>query len=170
MTIPHVYDSYIQATQSESCDIPRDALVLPASPSLTLWSLSFCRVLGEYYFRQVTYPLNERGVVLLRGSNLDDSGADSNGAGKTTLAMSALWALAGVVDARYITKRKYQARKAQTNTHQHTHQHTLTNTTIKTPTIPDCCQGRASFRRREPSLHAARESFLNLCDGTGNNR
>lgn len=50
---------------------------------------------------QVTYPLDERGVVLLRGSNLDDSGADSNGAGKTTLAMSALWALAGVVDARY---------------------------------------------------------------------
>ncbi|CAN0505764.1 unnamed protein product, partial [Ectocarpus sp. 8 AP-2014] len=48
----------------------------------------------------ITYPLDERGVVLLRGSNLDDSGADSNGAGKTTLAMSALWALAGVVDAR----------------------------------------------------------------------
>jgi len=50
---------------------------------------------------QVTYPLDERGVVLLRGSNLDDSGADSNGAGKTTLAMSALWALAGVVDTRH---------------------------------------------------------------------
>ncbi|CAN0150270.1 unnamed protein product, partial [Hapterophycus canaliculatus] len=51
----------------------------------------------------VTYPLDERGVVLLRGSNLDDSGADSNGAGKTTLAMSALWALAGVVDARPVS-------------------------------------------------------------------
>ena len=49
---------------------------------------------------QVTYPLDGRGVVLLRGSNLDDSGADSNGSGKTTLAMSALWAMAGVVDAR----------------------------------------------------------------------
>eukprot|EP00903_Cladosiphon_okamuranus_P005576 g5550.t2 len=52
---------------------------------------------------EVTYPLDERGVVLLRGSNLDDSGADSNGAGKTTLAMSALWALAGVVDARPVS-------------------------------------------------------------------
>lgn len=49
---------------------------------------------------KVTYPLDDRGVVLLRGSNLDDSGADSNGAGKTTLAMSALWALAGVFDTR----------------------------------------------------------------------
>lgn len=52
--------------------------------------------------RQVTYPLDDRGVVLLRGANLDDSGADSNGSGKTTLAMSALWALAGAVDARYV--------------------------------------------------------------------
>ncbi|CAN0260954.1 unnamed protein product, partial [Ectocarpus fasciculatus] len=52
---------------------------------------------------EITYPLDERGVVLLRGSNLDDSGADSNGAGKTTLAMSALWALAGVVDARPVS-------------------------------------------------------------------
>lgn len=50
---------------------------------------------------KVTYPLDDRGVVLLRGSNLDDSGADSNGSGKTTLAMSALWAFAGVFDARW---------------------------------------------------------------------
>lgn len=52
---------------------------------------------------EVTYPLDDRGVVLLRGANLDDSGADSNGSGKTTLAMSALWALAGAVDARPVS-------------------------------------------------------------------
>jgi hypothetical protein len=47
-----------------------------------------------------TYPLSNRGVVLLRGSNRDGSGFDSNGSGKTTLAMSTLWALTGSIDPR----------------------------------------------------------------------
>ncbi|CAB1108469.1 ABC [Ectocarpus sp. CCAP 1310/34] len=64
---------------------------------------SLIKGLGQQAASKITYPLDERGVVLLRGSNLDDSGADSNGAGKTTLAMSALWALAGVVDARPVS-------------------------------------------------------------------
>ncbi|CAM9298178.1 unnamed protein product [Scytosiphon promiscuus] len=69
--------------------------------SLTLHSIQL-KNFGPFR-DEVTYPLDERGVVLLRGSNLDDSGADSNGAGKTTLAMSALWALAGVVDTRPVS-------------------------------------------------------------------
>lgn len=51
-------------------------------------------------FRQpVTYPLLERGLVLLRGSN-KDGGSDSNGSGKSSLAMSALWAFTGSIDPR----------------------------------------------------------------------
>jgi len=51
-------------------------------------------------FRQETvYPLHNRGVVLLRGTN-KDFGSDSNGVGKSTLAMSSLWALAGSIDPR----------------------------------------------------------------------
>ena len=51
-------------------------------------------------FRQETiYPLQNRGVVLLRGIN-KDFGSDSNGVGKSTLAMSSLWALAGSIDPR----------------------------------------------------------------------
>ncbi|CAM9232891.1 unnamed protein product [Discosporangium mesarthrocarpum] len=53
--------------------------------------------------KETVYPLNGRGVVLLRGNNMDDPGADSNGAGKTTLAMSALWALAGNFDTRPVS-------------------------------------------------------------------
>lgn len=77
-------------------------LLRDACHSLILSCLLRQRLIFWVAAEQVTYPLDERGVVLLRGSNLDDSGADSNGSGKTTLAMSALWALAGVVDARYV--------------------------------------------------------------------
>ncbi|CAJ1923078.1 unnamed protein product [Cylindrotheca closterium] len=48
---------------------------------------------------RITYPLDNRGLVLLKGRN-SDSGADSNGSGKTSLAMAALWALTGSMDAR----------------------------------------------------------------------
>jgi len=47
----------------------------------------------------VTFPLDNRGLVLLRGSN-SDSGPDSNGTGKSSLAMATLWALTGSLDAR----------------------------------------------------------------------
>ena len=51
-------------------------------------------------FREETvYPLQNRGVVLLRGTN-KDFGSDSNGVGKSTLAMASLWALAGSTDPR----------------------------------------------------------------------
>lgn len=51
-------------------------------------------------FREkTTYPLNNRGMVLLRGNNRD-GGADSNGTGKTSLAMSIFWALTGSLDPR----------------------------------------------------------------------
>jgi DNA repair exonuclease SbcCD ATPase subunit len=48
---------------------------------------------------KVTYPLFNRGLVLVRGFN-KDGGSDSNGSGKTSLAMSLLWALTGSVDPR----------------------------------------------------------------------
>ena len=58
-------------------------------------------ILGFGSFRQeVLYPLTNRGVVLLKGTNNDDIGSDSNGVGKSTLAMSALWSLSGSLDAR----------------------------------------------------------------------
>lgn len=48
---------------------------------------------------RISYPLDNRGLVLLKGRN-SDSGADSNGSGKTSLAMASLWALTGSMDAR----------------------------------------------------------------------
>jgi DNA repair exonuclease SbcCD nuclease subunit/ABC-type dipeptide/oligopeptide/nickel transport system ATPase subunit len=47
----------------------------------------------------VTYPLKNRGLVLLRGVNRD-GGSDSNGSGKSSLAMSTLWCLTGSLDPR----------------------------------------------------------------------
>lgn len=50
------------------------------------------------YREAVEYPLGNRGLVLLRGKNLDDPGAESNAAGKSKLAMAGLWALTGEGD------------------------------------------------------------------------
>ena len=62
--------------------------------------LDFVSVKGFGPFQAETcYPLRERGLVLLRGSNRD-GGSDSNGSGKTSLAVSMLWALTGSVDPR----------------------------------------------------------------------
>lgn len=47
----------------------------------------------------VHYPLLDRGLVLLRGTN-KNGGADSNGSGKSSLAMSMLWCLTGSLDPR----------------------------------------------------------------------
>eukprot|EP00536_Pseudo-nitzschia_multiseries_P018207 jgi/Psemu1/321292/estExt_fgenesh1_pm.C_22560002 len=47
----------------------------------------------------IEYPLDNRGLVLLRGSN-NDYGPDSNGTGKSSLAMATLWGLTGSLDAR----------------------------------------------------------------------
>jgi DNA repair exonuclease SbcCD ATPase subunit len=51
------------------------------------------------FHETVTYPLYNRGLVLLRGYN-KDGGSDSNGSGKTSLVMSILWAFTGTVDPR----------------------------------------------------------------------
>ncbi|CAM9204630.1 unnamed protein product, partial [Laminaria digitata] len=80
---------------------PKESGMRDRHTSLALHSIQL-KNFGPFR-EEVTYPLDGRGVVLLRGSNLDDSGADSNGSGKTTLAMSALWAMAGVVDARPVS-------------------------------------------------------------------
>ena len=48
---------------------------------------------------KIEYPLNGRGLVLVRGTNEDD-GSDSNGSGKSSLAMAPLWALTGALDPR----------------------------------------------------------------------
>ena len=60
-------------------------------------SLEFVSVVAKGFgpfVDEISYPLSERGLVLLRGSS------DSNGSGKTTLAMSVLWALTGSSDPR----------------------------------------------------------------------
>lgn len=50
---------------------------------------------------EVTYPLHNRGLVLLRGINRDSGGgASSNGSGKTSLVVAVLWALTGSLDPR----------------------------------------------------------------------
>jgi len=54
---------------------------------------------------KVSYPLKNRGLVLVRGTN-KDGGSDSNGTGKSTLAMAALWALTGSVDPRPMSDAK----------------------------------------------------------------
>lgn len=51
---------------------------------------------------RVSYPLSNRGLVLIRGLSNDGTGADSNGAGKSTLVMSILWALTGSLDTRLV--------------------------------------------------------------------
>jgi DNA repair exonuclease SbcCD ATPase subunit len=54
---------------------------------------------------KVSYPLNKRGLVLVRGKN-KDGGSDSNGTGKSSLAMATLWALTGSVDPRPMSDAK----------------------------------------------------------------
>eukprot|EP00934_Nitzschia_sp_Nitz4_P006644 Nitzschia sp. Nitz4//scaffold5_size260463//147664//151718//NITZ4_000990-RA/size260463-snap-gene-0.13-mRNA-1//1//CDS//3329555364//6634//frame0 len=51
------------------------------------------------------YPLANRGLVLLKGSN-QDGGSDSNGSGKSSLAMATLWALTGSLDPRRVQDAK----------------------------------------------------------------
>lgn len=49
---------------------------------------------------KVSYKLDNQGIRVISGSNLDDDGSLSNGAGKSALVMSALWALTGRTDPR----------------------------------------------------------------------
>ena len=49
---------------------------------------------------KVSYKLENQGIRVISGSNLDDDGSLSNGAGKSALVMSALWALTGRTDPR----------------------------------------------------------------------
>lgn len=78
-----------------------DEKAIPSSQGLVRdLKLTSISVRGFGPFRhQVTYPLSDRGLVLLRGDN-NDIGSDSNGSGKTSLAMATLWALTGSLDAR----------------------------------------------------------------------
>ena len=78
---------------SPSSSPTNDAIV----PELEIESVSV-RGFGSFN-RETVYPLKDRGVVLLRGTN-KDFGSDSNGVGKSTLAMASLWALAGSTDPR----------------------------------------------------------------------
>jgi DNA repair exonuclease SbcCD ATPase subunit len=58
------------------------------------------------FLRAVEYPLGGRGLVLLRGKNMDDPGAESNAAGKSKLAMAAQWALTGEGDEKPVMDSK----------------------------------------------------------------
>jgi DNA repair exonuclease SbcCD ATPase subunit/DNA repair exonuclease SbcCD nuclease subunit len=102
-------DAYSNATANELLDLGLEALrELETDESLhprsmnevTNLQLSAITVEGFGPFREkFTYPLLDRGLVLLRGIN-KDGGSDSNGSGKSSLAMAALWALTGSVDPR----------------------------------------------------------------------
>lgn len=77
-----------------------DKLQPRSSDHVTNLELKSMTVEGFGPFRdKLTYPLKNRGLVLLRGVN-KDGGSDSNGSGKSSLAMAALWALTGTVDPR----------------------------------------------------------------------
>jgi hypothetical protein len=94
----------------EELGIPKDVNDNEAdtreSNQSTKLSLDEITVEGFGPFKEsTTYPLNDRGLVLLRGSNRD-GGSDSNGSGKSTLAMSALWALTGSIDPRPVNDGK----------------------------------------------------------------
>lgn len=55
------------------------------------------------FLNRITYPLRNRGLVLVTGRDCNEMGTATgrtNGTGKTTLVMSALWALTGRTDAR----------------------------------------------------------------------
>lgn len=50
------------------------------------------------------YSLGDRGLRVISGRNVDDTGADSNGTGKSSLVMAALWCLTGRSDARTMVR------------------------------------------------------------------
>ncbi|KAL7493637.1 hypothetical protein ACHAWT_004645 [Skeletonema menzelii] len=73
-----------------------------ASNTMKMTDLDFesVSIRGFGLFREEsTYPLRNRGVVLILGRN-EDFGSDSNGVGKTTIVMASLWALSGSLDPR----------------------------------------------------------------------
>jgi DNA repair exonuclease SbcCD ATPase subunit/DNA repair exonuclease SbcCD nuclease subunit len=102
-------DAYSNATAAELLELGLQALreletdetLQPRSMNdVTNLQLTSITVEGFGPFREkFTYPLHDRGLVLLRGIN-KDGGSDSNGSGKSSLAMAALWALTGSVDPR----------------------------------------------------------------------
>ena len=78
------------------------------APSNTLTDIQLSSVSLEGFgpFKDhTTYPLLDRGLVLLRGTN-KDGGSDSNGTGKSSLAMATLWGLTGSVDPRLVNDAK----------------------------------------------------------------
>ncbi|KAG7352086.1 SMC domain containing protein [Nitzschia inconspicua] len=80
-------------------DIARDGVEKSQEGQFDL-KLNQIKVHGFGPFREsITYPLYNRGLVLLRGLN-SEAGPDSNGSGKSSLAMATLWALTGTLDAR----------------------------------------------------------------------
>ena len=82
---------------SDSSAPKNDASNTMQMTDLDLESVS---IRGFGLFREEsTYPLRNRGVVLIRGRN-EDFGSDSNGVGKSTIAMASLWALSGSLDPR----------------------------------------------------------------------
>lgn len=90
------------AVLSELCDdsSQHDAVDYSRRKNPVAIELDSVSIAGFGSFRkEVHYPLNKRGIVLLRGTN-KDFGSDSNGVGKSTLAMASLWALIGSLDSR----------------------------------------------------------------------
>lgn len=66
------------------------------------WDSVTLRGFGSF-LGPMSYPLHNRGLVLITGRDCDEDGVvtgRTNGTGKTTLVMSALWAMTGRTDAR----------------------------------------------------------------------
>ncbi len=80
-------------------------LYLQLTPTLALLcqvkSISQLKCLTLDQCRErIDYQLDNAGIRVISGINLDDDGSLSNGAGKSALVMSALWALTGRTDPR----------------------------------------------------------------------
>jgi len=81
--------------------------VVAGEKNSVLLSLDEITIQGFGPFKNsVSYPLKDRGIVLVKGLNQDGRGSDSNGTGKSSLAMSALWALTGSIDPRPVSDSK----------------------------------------------------------------
>jgi len=70
-------------------------LVLPH-----IWHVAHNHAFFAVCREECSYDLANLGFCAITGCNMEDQAAESNGAGKSALAMSAVWALTGLSDAR----------------------------------------------------------------------
>jgi hypothetical protein len=125
-TAANVLEAGMELLDEIDCDVSTNEAAKSYTKNAAMLVLEELIVQGFGPFKdEVTYPLKERGLVLVKGSN-HDVGSDryvhiiknerrilsiflvyltwftihSNGTGKSSLAMSTLWALTGSIDPR----------------------------------------------------------------------